>query len=92
MVILIHYVYTIPIIDDEDAWLSVCGRKRNMEGGRPFAFHDNDKHWAQHNGTRDRIVVIMDYSLSQLEKRWHIYREMGGRTCYIIYKLQFNHD
>ena len=37
--------------------------------GELFAFHDHDKHWAQHNGTRDRIVVIMDYSLSQLEER-----------------------
>ena len=56
-----------PIIEDEGAWLSVRGRKRSWKVGEPFAFHDHDKHWAQHNGTHDRIVVIMDYSLSQLE-------------------------
>ena len=61
----LHY----SIIDDEDAWLSVRGRKKTWKVGRPFAFHDYDKHWAQHNGTHDRIVVIMDYSISQLEKR-----------------------
>ena len=60
----LHY----PIIEDEGAWLSVRGRKRTWKVGELFAFHDNDKHWAQHNGTRDRIVVIMDYSLSQLNK------------------------
>ena len=60
----LHY----PIIEDEGAWLSVRGRKRSWKVGELFAFHDNDKHWAQHNGTRDRIVVIMDYSLSQLDK------------------------
>ena len=61
----LHY----SIIDDEDAWLSVRGRKKTWKVGRPFAFHDYDKHWAQHNGTHDRIVVIMDYSIAQLEKR-----------------------
>ena len=61
----LHY----SIIDDEDAWLSVRGRKKTWKVGRPFAFHDYDKHWAQHNGTHDRIVVIMDYSISQLEKK-----------------------
>ena len=61
----LHY----SIIDDENAWLSVRGRKKTWKVGRPFAFHDYDKHWAQHNGTHDRIVVIMDYSISQLEKR-----------------------
>ena len=61
----LHY----SIIDDEDAWLSVRGRKKTWKVGRPFAFHDHDKHWAQHNGTHDRIVVIMDYSITQLEKR-----------------------
>ena len=58
-----------PVIDDACAWLSVRGRKRTWEVGELFAFHDHDKHWAQHNGLHDRIVVIMDYSLSQLEKR-----------------------
>tara|TARA_B100000212_G_scaffold232135_1_gene176458 strand:+ start:1404 stop:2105 length:702 start_codon:yes stop_codon:yes gene_type:complete len=61
----LHY----SIIDDEDAWLSVRGRKKTWKVGRPFAFHDYDKHWAQHHGTHDRIVVIIDYSISQLEKR-----------------------
>ena len=58
----------VPIVTDPGAWLSVRGRKRTWEVGKPFAFHDHDKHWAQHNGTHDRIVVILDYSLSQLEK------------------------
>ncbi len=58
----------IPVIPDPDAWLSVRGRKRTWQPGHLFAFHDHDKHWAQHNGTRDRVIVIMDYSLSQLEK------------------------
>tara|TARA_R100001460_G_scaffold48837_2_gene87026 strand:+ start:969 stop:1670 length:702 start_codon:yes stop_codon:yes gene_type:complete len=58
-----------PIVTDPDAWLSVRGRKRSWKVGELFAFHDNDKHWAQHNGTKDRIVVIMDYALSQLEAR-----------------------
>ena len=58
-----------PIIDDPEAWLSVRGRKRSWKVGELFAFHDNDKHWAQHNGTHDRIVVIMDYALSQLEEK-----------------------
>ena len=58
-----------PIIEDEGAWLSVRGRKRSWKVGELFAFHDHDKHWAQHNGTHDRIVVIMDYALSQLEKK-----------------------
>ena len=58
----------IPVIPDPDAWLSVRGRKRTWMPGKLFAFHDHDKHWAQHNGTRDRVIVIMDYSLSQLEK------------------------
>ena len=40
----LHY----SIIDDEDAWLSVRGRKKTWKVGRPFAFHDYDKHWAQH--------------------------------------------
>ena len=59
----------IPVIPDPDAWLSVRGRKRTWVVGEPFAFHDHDKHWAQHHGLKDRIVVILDYSLSQLEKR-----------------------
>ncbi len=58
-----------PVIDDACAWLSVRGRKRTWQVGELFAFHDHDKHWAQHNGLHDRIVVIMDYSLSQLEKK-----------------------
>ena len=58
----------IPVLPDPEAWLSVRGRKRTWMPGELFAFHDHDKHWAQHNGTRDRIIVIMDYSLSQLEK------------------------
>ena len=58
-----------PVVTDEGAWLSVRGRKKVWTVGELFAFHDNDKHWAQHNGDHDRIVVIMDYSLSQLEKR-----------------------
>ena len=61
----LHY----PIIEDEGAWLSVRGRKRTWKVGELFAFHDHDKHWAQHNGKHDRIVVIMDYALSQLEER-----------------------
>ena len=61
----LHY----SIIDDEDAWLSVRGRKKTWKVGELFAFHDHDKHWAQHNGNHDRIVVIMDYALSQLEER-----------------------
>ena len=56
-----------PIVTDACAWLSVRGRKRTWVVGEPFAFHDNDKHWAQHHGLKDRIVVILDYSLSQLE-------------------------
>ena len=59
----------IPIVDDSGAWLSVRGRKRSWKVGELFAFHDHDKHWAQHNGDHDRIVVILDYSLSQLEKK-----------------------
>ena len=59
----------IPVIPDPDAWLSVRGRKRTWVVGEPFAFHDHDKHWAQHHGLKDRIVVILDYSLSQLEQR-----------------------
>ena len=58
-----------PIVTDPDAWLNVRGRKRTWKEGELFAFHDHDKHWAQHNGTKDRIVVIMDYSLSQLDAR-----------------------
>ena len=58
-----------PGIEDEGAWLSGRGRKRSWKVGELFAFHDHDKHWAQHNGTHDRIVVIMDYALSQLEER-----------------------
>ena len=58
-----------PVITDPDAWLSVRGRKRSWKVGELFAFHDHDKHWAQHNGSHDRIVVIMDYSLSQLDSR-----------------------
>ena len=57
-----------PIVTDACAWLSVRGRKRTWIPGELFAFHDHDKHWAQHNGLKDRIVVIMDYSLSQLEE------------------------
>jgi hypothetical protein len=56
-----------PVITDPDAWLSVRGRKRTWEVGDVFGFYDNDKHWAQHNGTHDRIVVIFDYSIDQLE-------------------------
>ena len=58
-----------PVITDPDAWLCVRGRKKTWTVGEPFAFHDNDKHWAQHHGSKDRIVVILDYSLSQLEER-----------------------
>ena len=57
-----------PVVADACAWLSVRGRKRTWEVGKPFAFHDHDKHWAHHNVTNDRIVFILDYSLSQLEK------------------------
>ena len=59
----------MPIIPDPDAWLKVRGREKRWVPGHLFAFHDHDKHWAQHNGTHDRIVVIMDYALSQLEER-----------------------
>ena len=55
-----------PIVDDPGAWLSVRGRKRSWKVGELFAFHDHDKHWAQHHGDRDRIVVIFDYSIDQL--------------------------
>jgi len=57
-----------PVVTDPEAWLSVRGRKRTWEVGDLFAFHDNDKHWAQHNGTHDRIIVILDYSIDQLEE------------------------
>ena len=56
-----------PVVTDACAWLSVRGRKRTWRVGELFAFHDHDKHWAQHHGLKDRIVVILDYSLSQLE-------------------------
>lgn len=56
-----------PVVTDPEAWLSVRGRKRSWEVGNVFGFHDNDKHWAQHNGTHDRVVVIFDYSIDQLE-------------------------
>ena len=59
----------IPILPDPDAWLKVRGREKRWVPGHLFAFHDYDKHWAQHNGKCDRTIVIMDYSLSQLEKR-----------------------
>ncbi len=57
-----------PMVDDPGAWLSVRGRKRSWKVGELFAFHDHDKHWAQHNGTHERLVLIMDYALSQLEE------------------------
>ena len=57
-----------PVVTDPGAWISVRGRKRSWEVGNLFAFHDNDKHWAQHNGTHDRIIVIFDYSLEQLQR------------------------
>ena len=57
-----------PVVTDPEAWISVRGRKRTWEVGDLFAFHDNDKHWAQHNGTNDRIVVIFDYSIEKLEE------------------------
>ena len=56
-----------PIVDDPGAWLSVRGRKRSWKVGELFAFHDHDKHWAQHNGEHERLVLILDYALSQLE-------------------------
>tara|TARA_B100000927_G_scaffold97893_1_gene79127 strand:- start:165 stop:866 length:702 start_codon:yes stop_codon:yes gene_type:complete len=56
-----------PVVTDDGAWLSVRGRKRTWEVGDVFGFHDNDKHWAQHNGAHDRVVVIFDYSVGQLE-------------------------
>tara|TARA_B100000029_G_scaffold187669_1_gene185140 strand:+ start:573 stop:1268 length:696 start_codon:yes stop_codon:yes gene_type:complete len=56
-----------PVVTDPEAWLKVRGRKKVWEVGDVFAFHDNDKHWAQHNGTHDRIIVIFDYSIDQLE-------------------------
>jgi hypothetical protein len=57
-----------PVVTDPGAWLSVRGRKRSWSVGELFAFHDNDKHWAAHNGDSDRIIVIFDYSLEQLRK------------------------
>jgi len=57
-----------PVVTDPGAWLSVRGRKRTWEIGEVFAFKDHNKHWAQHNGTHDRIIVILDYSIEQLIK------------------------
>ena len=57
-----------PVVTDPGAWLNVRGRKRSWSVGELFAFHDNDKHWAAHNGDSDRIIVIFDYSLEQLRK------------------------
>jgi hypothetical protein len=51
--------------------------------GKPFAFHDHDKHWAQHNGSHDRIVVILDYSLSQLEKEGVVMEKWEDEEDYI---------
>ena len=73
----------VPIVTDPGAWLSVRGRKKTWEVGKPFAFHDHDKHWAQHNGTHDRIVVILDYSLSQLEKEGVIMEKWEDEEDYI---------
>ena len=73
----------VPIVTDPGAWLSVRGRKRTWEVGKPFAFHDHDKHWAQHNGTHDRIVVILDYSLSQLEKEGVVMEKWEDEEDYI---------
>ena len=81
-----------PVVTDACAWLSVRGRKRTWVVGEPFAFHDNDKHWAQHHGLKDRIVVILDYSLVTTRAAWDHHRKMGRRTCYIIYYASLNHD
>jgi len=73
----------VPIVTDPGAWISVRGRKRTWEVGKPFAFHDHDKHWVQHNGSHDRIVVILDYSLSQLEKEGVIIEKWEDEEDYI---------
>lgn len=59
-----------PVVTDPGAWIKVRARQRSWEVGDLFAFHDNDKHWAQHNGTHDRLIVIFDYSLEQLQRKY----------------------
>ena len=57
-----------PVITDPSAWIKVRGRRRVWNVGEVFAFKDHDKHWVKHEGTHDRIIVILDYSIEQLSK------------------------
>ena len=57
-----------PVIADPGAWIKVRGRRRVWNVGEVFAFKDHDKHWVKHEGTHDRIIVILDYSIEQLSQ------------------------
>jgi len=73
-----------PVVTDPGAWIKVRGRRRVWNVGEVFAFKDHDKHWVKHEGSHDRIIVILDYSIEQLNKHG-----IDLSDCYIEEELLF---
>ena len=64
----IHSAYTFLLLQILAHGLKCEGEDEYGMSVEVFAFKDHDKHWVKHEGTHDRIIVILDYSIEQLSK------------------------
>lgn len=58
----------LALIEDEGCMLSVAGEHVSWREGEVLAFDDHNEHWAAHAGTRDRLVLIVDFSKAFLAR------------------------
>jgi aspartyl/asparaginyl beta-hydroxylase (cupin superfamily) len=54
------------LIEDEGCILNVAGESCTWHDGDVLAFDDHSEHWVAHGGTRDRLVLIVDFSKAYL--------------------------
>jgi beta-hydroxylase len=54
-------------------WLEVCGERREWHRGEVFGFDDSQLHRAEHHGTEERVVLVVDF-------RWSYVRGELERT------------
>src|SRR5262249_14172575 len=56
------------LIADKDCILNVAGDSCTWHDGEVLAFDDHSEHWVAHGGTRDRLVLITDFSKAYLRR------------------------
>lgn len=70
--------------EDPQCWINVMGETRTWRDGEVFAFDDANIHLAEHHGTRERLVVIADftkaYIASELKNRTTRRRRSAARS------------